>query len=547
MRDRLAEIKKTSGVSSLQTAEVQATAQIASGSPTTDLEKASASSPLLSPNQQKMKQFFDEVSSIRAAITGIKKTVTEIEETHGKALTAVTEDQNADHAQAIDGMMDQITLQSGLVRKRLKEMESANKQFSAEQPESSDTRVRVSQYGLLLKKFTDVMTEYNEVQSKFKNKYKQRLQKQFLTVKPDATAEEVEKVTSGEGGPVFAQQIMPGAQYLEARKALEDIQERHQDIIKIEKSILELQQLFVDMSVLVAQQGDLINQIDHHVAKAVEYTNAGVEEMKSAVKIQKRSRKRMCTLIFCLIILAVIVGLGMLGYPIATTTSAQVIYHHVAALVVSPAPWWPHHHMAGDAEMPPLLPADCTPIDLGVACLFTAGKVEDTPKKMYNVLAAAYALTKNGAELTAQDAERWKSRIVEVEKVILEAIGFNFRTAHPFRLLVKVARKCKVSKDIGRDAWRIAFDSYQTTIPLAYPTYYTAISSLFLACKLTHVEMPPLLHDLVRGHERVVQAFASEMIDMYLDLARDSSSPEVMSLRSVKLELVQSLESPACS
>jgi hypothetical protein len=31
---------------------------------------------------------------------------------------------------------------------------------------------------------------------------------------------------------------MPGAQYQDAKKALEDIQERHQDIIKIEKSIL---------------------------------------------------------------------------------------------------------------------------------------------------------------------------------------------------------------------------------------------------------------------------------------------------------------------
>jgi len=31
-----------------------------------------------------------------------------------------------------------------------------------------------------------------------------------ILVKPDATAEEVEKVTSGEGGPIFAQQVMNG-------------------------------------------------------------------------------------------------------------------------------------------------------------------------------------------------------------------------------------------------------------------------------------------------------------------------------------------------
>ncbi|KAI9173081.1 hypothetical protein H9P43_007212 [Blastocladiella emersonii ATCC 22665] len=297
MRDRLAELKKSNGA---EGAEVQATAQ------NVDLEKGAAPAPATP-----MKAFFDEVSNLRGAINTIKKLITDIEETHGKALTAVSEEQGQDHAQAIDGFMDQIGMQSTVIRKKLKDMETANKDFTAKNPNSSDARIRVSQHAVLVKKFTDIMTEYNDVQSKFKGKYKQRLQKQFLIVKPDASPEEVEKVVSGEGGAgIFAQQIMPGAQYMEARQALQDIQERHQDIIKIEKSILELQQLFVDMSVLVAQQGELLNQIDSHVTKAVDYTEQGVEEMKEANKIQKRSRKRMCILIFCLVILAVVIGVG---------------------------------------------------------------------------------------------------------------------------------------------------------------------------------------------------------------------------------------------
>jgi t-SNARE complex subunit (syntaxin) len=45
------------------------------------------------------------------------------------------------------------------------------------------------------------------------------------------------------------------------------------------------------MSVLVAQQGEILNQIDTNVRKAADYTDSGVEEMKHAVKIQKRTRK----------------------------------------------------------------------------------------------------------------------------------------------------------------------------------------------------------------------------------------------------------------
>jgi t-SNARE complex subunit, syntaxin len=41
---------------------------------------------------------------------------------------------------------------------------------------------------------------------------------------------------------------------LEARKALEDVQIRHQELLKLEKSIQELRDLFVEMALLVEQQ-----------------------------------------------------------------------------------------------------------------------------------------------------------------------------------------------------------------------------------------------------------------------------------------------------
>jgi syntaxin 1A/syntaxin 1B/2/3 len=78
---------------------------------------------------------------------------------------------------------------------------------------------------------------------------------------------------------------------MEATKALEDIQNKHRDVIKIEKSILELQQLFMDMAVLVAAQGEVIDRIAVHVDSAVNDTEEGVQALQKAVKLQKKSRK----------------------------------------------------------------------------------------------------------------------------------------------------------------------------------------------------------------------------------------------------------------
>ena len=65
----------------------------------------------------------------------------------------------------------------------------------------------------------------------------------------------------------------------------------------------------MDLSVLLAAQGELIDNITVHVDNAVQDTEDGVGELKQAVKLQKRNRKRMCLIIGGIVLLIVIVGI----------------------------------------------------------------------------------------------------------------------------------------------------------------------------------------------------------------------------------------------
>jgi t-SNARE complex subunit (syntaxin) len=195
-------------------------------------------------------------------------------------------------------------------------LEQKNKKAGAETGKrdlTSEQRIRLSQHANVTQKFIEIVQEYQDMQTKYKNKFKDRMERQYKIVKPNATTDEIEKaIESGaEGGQLFAQQILMGPQHAEAKKALYDIQERHQDIIKLEKSILELHQLFLDMAVLVDAQGDMINQIENYVQSAADHTNKGVEEMKKAVKLQKASRRKLfcilCMIIGIIIIISIVV------------------------------------------------------------------------------------------------------------------------------------------------------------------------------------------------------------------------------------------------
>lgn len=47
----------------------------------------------------------------------------------------------------------------------------------------------------------------------------------------------------------------------------------------------------MDMAVLVATQGEMVDQIAIHINDAVNDTEAGVKALKNATELQKKSRK----------------------------------------------------------------------------------------------------------------------------------------------------------------------------------------------------------------------------------------------------------------
>lgn len=63
--------------------------------------------------------------------------------------------------------------------------------------------------GTLTQKFLELAQEYQEVQSNYKNKYQEKIERQYKIVKPDATQEEIEEIIeSGDSSKIYATQIL---------------------------------------------------------------------------------------------------------------------------------------------------------------------------------------------------------------------------------------------------------------------------------------------------------------------------------------------------
>jgi len=88
------------------------------------------------------------------------------------------------------------------------------------------------------------------------------------------------------------------------------IAEREKGIKDIEKSVLEVNEIFRDLSNIVVEQGVMIDSIESNIEVSVQATDKGVEELTKASDYQKSSRTKMCCfLLIILIVVAVAIGL----------------------------------------------------------------------------------------------------------------------------------------------------------------------------------------------------------------------------------------------
>ncbi|KAE9457770.1 hypothetical protein C3L33_10300, partial [Rhododendron williamsianum] len=161
------------------------------------------------------------------------------------------------------------------------------------------------------KKFRDLMMEFQTLRQRIQDEYREVVERRVITVtgtRPDeATIDHL--IETGNSEQIFqtAMQDMGRGQVL---NTLEEIQERHDAVKELEKKLLDLYQVYLDMAVLVEAQGEILDNIESQVSNAVDHVQSGTTALQTAKKLQRNSRKWMC---IAIVILLVIVGIIVVG------------------------------------------------------------------------------------------------------------------------------------------------------------------------------------------------------------------------------------------
>lgn len=158
------------------------------------------------------------------------------------------------------------------------------------------------------KRFLEIIQEYRVVESNNREQTKVQAERQYRIIKPDASDDEVRAaVEDGNSQQYFQQALMQSNRRGEARTVLNEVQVRHRELLKLEKTMAELTQLFHDMEEMIIEQDQPIQQIAEQIHTAQHDIEQGVGHTNKAVTSAKKARKKkIWCLVICLIIIAIL-------------------------------------------------------------------------------------------------------------------------------------------------------------------------------------------------------------------------------------------------
>jgi len=205
--------------------------------------------------------------------------------------------------QQVNNIMSETQQQGQLIKGKLQVIAAANA-ASKDAKTSAVYQMRENLYSKNAKSFQDAMRDFNSASEEFKNTLQDRTRRELKNV--GVKEDDIERVV--ESGN--ANEILQQAHLSEnVDDMVLEIESRHSSILQLERQVLEVQELFLDLANLVSIQGETIDNIESHIVAAKAHTENAADQVSMAEDYQKKARKRQC----CIVVIVVVCLLVIIG------------------------------------------------------------------------------------------------------------------------------------------------------------------------------------------------------------------------------------------
>lgn len=257
-----------------------------------------------------MDAFLAEVSSIKEMISSISgQSLTKIKKLHEKSKKATKSSTVVKIREQMRVEMAAVSKQASDAKKRIQYL-GGDPAVNPEEQANNDASHRMKRSILMAleKKLKAVMQEFSIMRDEFQEDYKEVVERRYYTITGEAPDEEVvdQLLETGDSETLFQHAIESQGRG-HVMDTVVEIQERHDAVMEVERGLVELHQIFLDMATLVEQQGEVVDLIATQIESAEEYIAEAKEEMIQSKKLHFSIRRKQCCIIMGVLILIALI------------------------------------------------------------------------------------------------------------------------------------------------------------------------------------------------------------------------------------------------
>eukprot|EP01061_Rhynchopus_euleeides_P021597 TRINITY_DN35207_c0_g1_i1.p1 TRINITY_DN35207_c0_g1~~TRINITY_DN35207_c0_g1_i1.p1 ORF type:complete len:361 (+),score=116.37 TRINITY_DN35207_c0_g1_i1:80-1084(+) len=253
-----------------------------------------------------MPEWVDALEEIRDMETALKDSLKQLAELHRKRLVPTSLFGGGE-----EGETAEIQMVAANVTRQFKKADSAVKRLTqliqdarSDDEKRTITNVQVSlatQLSDLSHQFRDMQKSYLQTEKERKGKSKfQQSEELRRWEEEDALAVQEEELRMQNMSPDQAEMM---------KLTNEMLSQRDSELQDILKSLVDIQEMFQDLNMLVIDQGTMLDRIDTNITRAHDEVTQGVGHLKQAVDKSKHTRFKTCVCLLLVLIVFFLIAL----------------------------------------------------------------------------------------------------------------------------------------------------------------------------------------------------------------------------------------------
>ena len=259
-------------------------------------------------HNESLKEHIALYDSVQKDIEVIKRNTSFIDKLKDRERTSVNERDRRAIMRDLDSVGDTLSYSKRIKSTLDKIKNSGGKTKSSE-------KILQNLYYIHVRRFYQAMNAYNQASRDFQRVLKDRARRQLVIM--DIPQEKLESVLeSGQAEKLLREVFLSSEALLDLDTLVCEIEECNDGIRKLEQQIIQIHQLFQDLSLLVDTQQESLDIIQDRIKNSKEAVSEAVQELHSAEKQSKKSRKRQCCIFITILMVIVVTIVPILRFKV---------------------------------------------------------------------------------------------------------------------------------------------------------------------------------------------------------------------------------------